>query len=1150
NDKKEVRLIIAPKDGYEMKVYEELKKMGKVDPMSKPEYKFIVITISTDKINELRNMDGILKIWLDKQVKIPKPIEDEVLEVTKPVKPNMFMSVYTINAYDAWMDYGVYGDNVTVAVLDTGIDPLQPFLQQTMDGKRKIIDWYDTTGEGYVDTSYNITNASVSNGVLTINQDVTVDWGTYYYLAGRSSRYSSIHINSVKIGNITSANGVYHFGLLPDRYFDMDFDQNFNEAHFVLIVNSSQYYDTVYVDTNDNLDLTDEQPIHIFHSTGDILKFGPGELSECLQYDVNHDLFGEIETICNATLGVVLTEIDPTGKYVNFGWDGGQHGTHVSGTIAGYGMAGTYFEGLYGVAPNAQLMAVRVLSSIGYGSTSWIINGMLYAAIYGPDWIPFSGDEADIISMSLGGLAGYNDGTESPENFYVNYLTELTEVVFSISAGNDGPSTNTVGSPGDADYAITVSNYWESDRWYLLYGFDVIDGPAMSSSRGPRMDGMFDPDVMAPGTDIFSSLPVWSIGDYGTPMSDYYSGTSMAAPHVSGTVALMIDYARQHNLNYDPFKIKEALELSAKKVDGSTMIDQGFGLIQADKAIAELEKLSDENSIVLYAGTTFTPFKNPIEKKLIPYAPINDYMSSMYDIPYLYRGVYLRNELPVTVPIYVYTFKYNQTEGQLDQITGTFQVSAGVNWIIPSVDEVNVGENGSMFYITIDYSRLQKSGTYVGLIYIDDPNTEYLEGYVPVIVYMPINKNGESEAKIIDTEKPGQAKHYYFSVPRGTQELEVTIKIPTDDEGSPLGRTKLVINDPTGSSAEYDGPYIGAGTSYIEYTYHIMKPNAGVWEITAYSSVSSSAYGISEDQYEINVKTYSITLEPSLINKDFDTPGIKEIKATAINSHSDLNVSVLGVGVGKLDVTYPRVENVSQDFIKLVNIIESNESLYYMNVGITQPEDPNADLDLYVWYYETLDQLLNDLNDGIIDNYTNQYVNQIGPTSEEHLELFMPPYGYYLIGVHGYDTAGLNPIHFIYYEQILNDNGDVIVNTTPFEFKSGDTKTITANVNLSEEGTYLGVLGIKDSESGATLTYAPMILQVGQPEMYVALMGTAIIGEPSTLTLQILDMATLEPIQGETNVVINDQVYYAVDGELKFTYTPLSLGELKFNVTV
>ncbi|MCD6559296.1 MAG: pyrolysin (pls), partial [Palaeococcus sp.] len=174
----------------------------------------------------------------------------------------------------------------------------------------------------------------------------------------------------------------------------------------------------------------------------------------------------------------------------------------------------------------------------------------------------------------------------------------------------------------------------------------------------------------------------------------------------------------------------------------------------------------------------------------------------------------------------------------------------------------------------------------------------------------------------------------------------------------------------------------------------------------------------------------------------------------------------------------------------------------------------------------------------------------IGGTSEEKFEKLFPDKGYYYVYVHGYDTAGLNPIQFIYYEQILKDNGDVSVDTTPFEFKSGDTKTITANVNLSEEGTYLGVLGIRDSESGATLTYAPMILQVGQPEMYVALMGTAIIGEPSTLTLKILDKATLDPVEGEVKVIINGKEYYAEDGELKFTYTATTFNPAPLNIKV
>ncbi|AIF68702.1 hypothetical protein PAP_01300 [Palaeococcus pacificus DY20341] len=1158
--KQEVRLIIAPKDGYEMQVFNELKKIGKIDPISKPEFKFIVITVSKDKLSELENINGIFKVWEDKEIKLPPVFHDEGYSIKKGVsEPNMFMSIFTINAYNTWNDYGVYGDNVTVAIIDTGVDPIHPFLQQTLNGEKKIIDWKDFTEEGHVDTSYTATIDNVTNGILIIKQNISVDWGTYGLdVDAARENITSFYIENVTIGNITSANGIYHFGLLPERYFDLDFDQNFNEAHFVLVVNSSEYYDTVYIDTDDDLDLTDEVPAHIYTKSYDIIRFGPGLLEEPLEYDINNEhirypyypISWFYKTIYNAEIGVVIGDIDPSGDEVSLGWDGGQHGTHVAGTVAGVGLAGTDLEGIYGVAPNARIMAIRALRSVGWGATSAIINAMIYAAIYGPDNVAFSGDEADVINMSLGGLAEYNDGLESPENFYVNYLTELTGVVFSISAGNSGPSTNTVGSPGDADFAITVGNYWEGNRWYMFYGFPgVIDGPAMSSSRGPRMDGLLDPDVMAPGTDIVSSVPVWDNTYSINSPYDYYSGTSMAAPHVAGAVALLIDYAKRNGIEYNPFKIKEALMLSAKKLDGATLIDQGFGLIQVDKAIEELEKLSSEPTTMIYAGTTFTGYKNPIDKKLIPTIMLNDYFTWAYDVPYLYKGVYARNVLPIAVPIYAYVLKWDEDYNYFYVGNGTYKVSTNVDWIKPSVDEVTITENGTMFYITIDYSKLQKPGTYVGLIYIDDPNTEFLEGYVPVTITIPINKNGELGGKISDTEKPGQAKHYYFDVPRGTQMLEVTIRIPTDDEGNPLGRTRLVIAKPTGVRV-ISGSYMGAGGSTNEYTYYIQNPDEGMWEITAYSSVSTGNYGLSEAQYEIEVKAYSITVEPALIRADFDTPGVKEITAEATNTYETVNTSIIGIGVGRLDLTYVWVENVSQDMLKTMDIIEANESLYYMNVGITQPEDPSADLDLYVYYYKTWDQLANDINDGIIDNYTRRYIDQIGPTSDEHLELFMPAQGYYMVIVHGYDTVGYNPIQFIYYEQILTDNGDVNVDTTPFEFAKGETKTITANVNLSEEGTYLGVLGIKDVESGATLGYSPMILQVGKPEMYVALMGTPTIGEPSLLTLKILDKATLEPIEGETKVIINGQEYYAEDGELKFYYTPTSLDAAKFNVKV
>ncbi len=193
----------------------------------------------------------------------------------------------------------------------------------------------------------------------------------------------------------------------------------------------------------------------------------------------------------------------------------------------------------------------------------------------------------------------------------------------------------------------------------------------MSSSRGgPRDDGLLDPDVMAPGTAIFSSLPMWytvvnnnTYGYYG-----FWSGTSMATPpHVSGAVALMISYAKQHNITYNPLMIRRALELSAKPTN-QTMVDQGFGLVQVDKAIEKLVELSQEPTTYIFGGTTFTSFKNPIEAPLIPisqaYIDFNGYFQYMFGFPYLYRGgVYIRNEYPGSVPIYFSPMVYEPGGG-------------------------------------------------------------------------------------------------------------------------------------------------------------------------------------------------------------------------------------------------------------------------------------------------------------------------------------------------------------------------------------------------------------------------------------------------------------------------------------------------------
>ena len=171
--------------------------------------------------------------------------------------------------------------------------------------------------------------------------------------------------------------------------------------------------------------------------------------------------------------------------------DGNGHGTHVAGTIA----AATNGFGVVGVAPSAYLYAIKVLSNGGSGYWSWLMSGLYWMKKY-------YGCTFDVANMSLGGASA-----PSALESYVNYAAQNTLLV--AAAGNNGDG---VGYPAKYNKCMAVSAI-KSDNTIPSW-----------SSRGPEVD------LCAPGVDILSTMP----GNcYGT-----MSGTSMAAPHVSGAAAL------------------------------------------------------------------------------------------------------------------------------------------------------------------------------------------------------------------------------------------------------------------------------------------------------------------------------------------------------------------------------------------------------------------------------------------------------------------------------------------------------------------------------------------------------------------------------------------------------------------------------------
>ncbi|MDN4592860.1 S8 family peptidase [Polycladomyces subterraneus] len=222
--------------------------------------------------------------------------------------------------------------------------------------------------------------------------------------------------------------------------------------------------------------------------------------------------------------------------YVGKDWDpsdGNGHGTHVAGVIAA---ATNNHKGIAGIAPNAMIYAVRVLDNNGNGTLENVANGIIHAADQG----------AKVINLSLG--AGYDSQTLKDA---VQYAWSKGAVVVA-AAGNSNSSQPSY--PAYYDQVIAVG------------ATDKYDNKASFSNFGSWVD------VAAPGVDIYSTYPI-AYGQYAT-----MSGTSMAAPHVSGLAALLAAQGRSNS------EIRDAIQKTADKTVG-TGTYWTYGRINASKAV-------------------------------------------------------------------------------------------------------------------------------------------------------------------------------------------------------------------------------------------------------------------------------------------------------------------------------------------------------------------------------------------------------------------------------------------------------------------------------------------------------------------------------------------------------------------------------------
>jgi subtilisin len=247
--------------------------------------------------------------------------------------------------------------------------------------------------------------------------------------------------------------------------------------------------------------------------------------------------------------------------------DDNGHGTHCAGVIAAAD-DDWYNHPVVGVAPEANLYAVKVLNSRGSGMISTIVAGINWATNTLND--ANLANDIQVISMSLGSSSGTTSLQQACDNAY------NAGILVVASAGNsgDGGSVSTIGYPAAYPNVIAVG------------ATDKNNIRAYFSSTGPQLD------LVAPGVDILSTYRYVSNDGLYRDVA-YMSGTSMACPHVAGTAALVfaspIDPTCDidDDSKWDAGEVRAKLQATADKPlpEYSTKPNwYGYGLVDADGA--------------------------------------------------------------------------------------------------------------------------------------------------------------------------------------------------------------------------------------------------------------------------------------------------------------------------------------------------------------------------------------------------------------------------------------------------------------------------------------------------------------------------------------------------------------------------------------
>jgi hypothetical protein len=891
-----VSILIAAVPGANRTVATGLKTLGATVRYREDTIDYIRANISGDKVTAAAGLRGVQALEVDKLIPLPDPRPEGQTSPTPQTPPGA--STPRANPYMPIADTGAVaftdahptwdGRGVTVGVLDLGITLDHPALQTTTVGTPKIVDWVTythPTDDG--DPTWVITG-SVTGPTFTS--------GGQTYTA--------------------PAAGAFRFGVFNERHpnlggevgNDVDRDGNpagSNGTFGVLWDGGTQ----VWVDVDQDRSFADEPAMTNYKVNRDVRYFGTDNPATPV-----------------AERMPFVVQIDGKNKAINIGIVSGLHGSHVAGIIAANGMFG---GAMSGAAPGAQLVSVRVCLFVAGCTAHALVEGMIYAV---------KEANVDVINMSIGGLPSLNDANNTRAVLY-DRLIEQSNAQMFISAGNSGPGENTVGDPSVATRVMSVGTHISDDTWESNYGSTAPapgeDNQHPFSSRGPREDGGFKPNIIAPGAAV-SAGPMWQpggpvAGTYALPPGySMQNGTSMAAPQAAGAAALLVSAAEQAGVQHQPAQLRQALNSSARFISGYGAFEQGNGLIQVPAAWTLLAS----NNMKTVDITSSVPVDTALEQFLAN--------------PGVGVGIHDREGVTINES-YARTYTFTRTSG------GGGSTSYNLSWVgndgTFSLEETTLTlPKGAARDLEVSINPTAY-GAHSAILNLDDPSSPGIEYQTLNTVIVAREFSGPSYSHTITgTVARNQHFSYFFTVEPGTPALKVDFSGPSATPGT--GQARFLRFHPFGvgldsnSSLVCYSPQVSPGGSCPgggPLSRTTTNPQPGVWEVTVEARRTSDAELV---PFSLTVSVLGATVSPDPDVIPSATIGVPVARSyTMTNLFGAFTGRAVGTTLGSARILTPTIANLEQQ-MRDVTVTAGSTSL---RATIGNPSDPAADLDLFVF---------------------------------------------------------------------------------------------------------------------------------------------------------------------------------------------------------